>query len=262
MTTSVRPLAIAAPPNARRFAAERTVPLLYLSPLGALAHGSGVLLRTARRFFIATAAHLLDRPIALDRIALPGRRPSARPRPIGAASLIAPADARIDVALIELHDTATIARLQRDWRFLPIDGLAAAPAHGRFFLAGYPFEYARHARGADAGLFVLDTWRVDVPQNAAQPVDPAADLFFACGDLGSSLDGRGIVTPALEGASGAGVWLLESDSLRLVAVQCAFRPSQYFRATGWAAVLAALRERDGELANELHAPGVDGVSGP
>lgn len=225
--------------QSRRLIAASTVALLCRGSHGAVAHGSGVLLRTTQRFFVATAAHLFGPRLRLQRLAIAGRGRAA-PLPLGAATLHADGG-RLDFALIELQGAGTIARLERERCFTPLERILDCPDDGSFLLAGYPYEFARHADAIDAGLFLLDTWRIEVPANAAAPVDPAVDLFFACGDSGAARDGRGVRTPALEGASGAGVWLVDAAGApRLVGIQCAFRPGQYFRASGCTAALAAL----------------------
>jgi hypothetical protein len=169
----------------------------------------------------------------------------------------------IDVAIVELRDRETIARLKAGWQFLTLDSVRAPHEHGVFILAGFPVELATSADGKVTGPLaaVFSERTTRVPQEAREPVESSLDLFFHYDRDGVGLDGSPFKAPSLKGTSGGGVWEYQprvqglwspAKAVKVVGVQSSLLAGGYFRAKHWGAVAEVFRQFDPELASAIY----------
>ena len=125
------------------YVVEATVPLLADGPT---VLGTGTLFTHEGRHFVVTAAHILkvdhNNPdsddIDLTGIAVPNGRSRATIFTLGSFTVHRPAPpSRVDVAVLELLDADSIAKLKRGWSFLGFDAAGPFPTGARFISQGF-----------------------------------------------------------------------------------------------------------------------------
>jgi hypothetical protein len=249
------------------FMASVCIPILYdHETKGTHQVGTGTLFILDNRLFLVTAAHLFDDfdpqsdQERLGRFAIPSRH-TRQLWSLGPYNLLRPKEKQYDVAALELHEPATIERATASWRILTLANTANAAPSGLFILCGFPEVRERQVgRAAITGdRLTVFTARIPIPDNADEPVHPAVDLFFAYDEEAIDVVTRTpIRSLPLQGCSGASIWQYQEPtpnvlwtperSLKIVGVQCAYRPGQYFRAITWATALEIMRQADDRLA--------------
>lgn len=246
------------------FMASVTVPILYdHETIGTGQVGTGTLFALNDRLFLVTAAHLFDDldQEKLGRFSIPSRH-TTQLWSLGPYNLLKPKQTEFDVTVLELHDAATIERARASWRILNLTNIAVALPSGLFILCGFPEARERYIEGGDVitgDRLTVFTARIPVPDTAEKPVHAALDLFFAYDAQAiDAVTRKEIPALPLQGCSGASIWQyseptagslwLAERCLKIVAVQSAYRPGQYFRAKSWAAVLEIMRQADDHLA--------------
>jgi len=239
-----------------------TVPILYDDPTKRDQVGTGTMFDVCDRLFLVTAAHLFDKidPTGFSIPSNPIRDPD--PQTIGSFEVYRATDPSIDIAVLELHDPNTIARLRQGWHILTLDNASIASPAGVFALCGYPSERARRKGNMIGGsLVTIYSERLPhTPPRALQPVDPRLDLFFNYEDTATGTDGVELITPHLGGTSGASVWEYRDAGttfwtpqrvFRIVGVQSSFRKGEYFRANSWEYVWGIFRAIDVSISEHL-----------
>lgn len=239
-----------------KFALNVTVPILLETTNGAGLLATGTLFEIAERQFIVTARHIFDDVRDLTTLAFPENPLKGGLHTFGSFQLAKPTEEHFDVAVMELQEAETIAKLKSGWQFLSLSNVAlpsATSPDGAFFLSGYPGSLTKNSGGWLQGAFATAyTQRIpDTPSEALEPVIPQLDLFFDYGHEATSITGKQIKTPELPGASGASVWEHKPSStavwtpesvVRVVGVQSAYVHSKYFRAKNWWAVAKVLEQ--------------------
>lgn len=245
-----------------QYTKQITVPILYDDPSKLDQVGTGTMFDVCNRVFLVTAAHLFD-GIDLTGFSIPSdpiRDPD--PRTIGSFVIHRATNRSVDIAVLELLDPDTIARLRSGWHILTLESASIASTTGVFALCGYPSERARQKGNLIGGsLVTVYSERLPyIPQNAMKPVDPRLDLFFNYEDTATGTDGVELITPHLGGTSGASIWEYRDIGttfwtpqtvFKIVGVQSAFRKGEYFRANSWEYVWEILHAIDGEISAAL-----------
>src|SRR5437762_1682321 len=239
-----------------RFMRSSTVPLLYNANEVNHSWAGGTLFRIADRHFIVTARHIFD-DIKPENLAYPEHRDQGGLRTIGRARIVKPDTAKIDVAVIELYDRATIEKLSTGWNFLTLDNVAPPTSmDGLFALMGYPssMSYQRGEYVAANGL-IFYTNQMQAPVDAPQ-LNPEIDLFFEYAKTALLEGNQAIDAPPLKGASGCAIWecvasgggfWLPDKTVKVEGVQSAYLRGTYMRAVSWGAVGSVLGRMDAEL---------------
>lgn len=248
------------------FAKQVTVPILYDDPAVLDQVGTGTLFTVADRYFLVTAAHLFDRTDPA-RFAVPSN-PIRDPNPstLGRYELYRPKEDFVDIAVLELLESATIDKVKTGWRILTLRNVWRASARGVFALCGYPSARARRVGTHLIGGSLMTAYSErmpNVPENAEQPVHPELDLFFYYDLEATGIDGKPLKTPHLGGTSGASVWEYREPAgnaiwtperaFKIVGVQSSFRKGDFFRAKSWTFVLEILRKADASLVKAIEA---------
>lgn len=247
--------------------------LLQLDGLGTALVGTGTFFTVADRHFLVTANHNFENLMEVhkEHLTVPASHNTEVLHTLGPVVFHAPADSLLDIAVIELRDTALVAQLQRNWRFLTLAHVAAPadiPQDGGIVLAGYPKPPSANDNGWTPagqvrGFFLFArTQRVPTtPANADATVD---DRHFFCDyeEAGTLRDGTVVRSPALPGVSGAsvwerqraveGVWSAEA-ALRVIGVENSFIEGHHFRVTHWSVVADVLRGISPEIARAVDA---------
>lgn len=249
----------------QQFVLSVTIPILYEIENSAALLASGTLFKIAERSFVITARHIFDQVSDFKLLAFPENPHKGSLHTFGDIKVYKPEEEHIDVAVIELHDPATVARLNAGWQFLTLENVAApsiTPDDAGVFVSGYPVSLTSESNGWTHGQFVTAfTQRLpDIPPQAEKPVIEDLDLFFDYGHHAQSLDGETVLTPELPGVSGASIWEFTQptftiwspdQNVRVVGIQSAYRHSNYIRAKSWWAVAMVLEQVDDQLANEV-----------
>jgi hypothetical protein len=220
--------------------------------------GTATLFAIQDRPFLITAGHtILD--YSVDRWAYSERPTDGPIYSLGALNHYRPADGQYDVAVVEILDPETKARLRSNWRFLTLEQVSLPHPGAEFFISGYPSALAHPEKTAVRGvLLTLETEQIPIPGDATQPVDPQVDYFFNAGP--TVFTGR-YAHLEIHGMSGSAVGEYRSDigsglwtpdqAIHVVAVQTAVRKHQYIRAASWATVAALLERTEPGLAGTL-----------
>jgi hypothetical protein len=249
----------------QQFVLSVTIPILYEIESSAALVASGTLFKIAERSFVITARHIFDEVSDFKLLAFPENPYKGSLHTFGDIKVYKPKEEHIDVAVIELHDPATVARLNAGWQFLTSENVAPPstnPDDGGVFVSGYPVSLTSESNGWTHGQFVTAfTQRLPVvPPQAKKPVIEDLDLFFDYGHQAQSLEGETVLTPELPGVSGASIWEIThptstiwspDQNVRVVGIQSAFRHSNYIRAKNWWAVAMVLEQVDELLASEV-----------
>jgi hypothetical protein len=243
------------------FMRSATIPLLYDHTTTHSIAG-GTLFQISGRHFIVTVRHLFD-GLDPERLAYPAHFMKGDLHTLGHCQISKPASDKIDVAVIELLEGATISRLAYGWRFLTLDNMASPSPDGLFVLVGYPSSLSKQVGGwvGAHGLALYSTRLANVPPQARDLV-PEFDLFFDHKTTSYGREGQETETPKLLGTSGSSIWeCVDSTRVvwtpeqcaKVVGVQSGYLPARYFRAAAWAAVALVLRQIDEQLGNAVDA---------
>ncbi len=240
----------------REFAKTATVPILEAVNGGIDQVATGTLFKVADRCLLVTARHIFDDsdPSSFCIPANPDRDPD--PQTWGAITLSKPDQEEIDIAVVELQEPRTIARLKQGWRILTLNDVALASTDGEFALCGYPSGAGVRIQQDLIGstLLAFHTVRIPPPDSATQPVQPDLDLFF---QYTRKAESAGIIvdTPHLRGTSGCSIWECREPqsgelwaaekAFKIVGVQASMRSDySYFRAKSWSYVLELVSKID------------------
>ena len=224
------PISIGVSISGARAGAIRTALLRRAVPVSRMLEGrleplaTGSLVARGGELGLLTAAHIFEHVSVGDlAIPLPGHGSVAR---LSERAVRVVVDAERDLALVIIGDRFLARQLQMHWTPVPLAQLdaPATVASAIYGLAGYPIGQTRRIDGC---LF-------------AKPVVVFTSFLatsrYAYARTAERIDGLGIHTPELEGASGALIWSIDelgrdpSCVLRAVAMQVAFRHGQYVRA--------------------------------
>lgn len=243
------------------FTLSVTVPILLDLPNGAVQLlATGTLFRVGGRHLIVTARHVFDN-VNAETMAFPAAPKGGDAYTLGKFTIFKPEEEHVDVAVMRLESPDVIEMLSKSWHFLSLENIARpfenAPDE-TFFVAGYPDVMTKMVGAKLHGNFVTAySQRLpDIPKWATEPVVPELDLFFDYGEKAKRVGGGEIDSPALPGVSGASIWQIGSvdgiwtpeSAIRVVGVQSAYKPSEYFRAKSWWAVAKILEQIDETLA--------------
>lgn len=250
-----------------RFVVSVTIPILHELGDTAALLATGTLFKIAGRSFVITARHVFDDVSDLRLLSYPENTLKGSLYTFGAMTIHRPKEEHIDVAVIELHDPATVDRLDAGWQFLCLENVGLPSenlGNGSVFVAGYPHALTSEKDGWTTGRFLTAfTQRIpEAPDGALKPICADVDLFFDYGHEAQSLAGESITTPQLQGVSGGSIWELvqptstvwsPDQNVRVIGVQSSFRHSDFIRAKNWWAVAKVLESVDEGLAVEVRA---------
>ena len=234
-----------------------TLPLIVHDYQRAAVLGTATLLMAGRRPVLLTASHLFDGGVRLGNLLVPlasGHGLHA----MGGARLTR--SRSVDIAVLDISEVDGVERLLQGrqvaattlWPCMaenaqrPLPRRACSPHERwrRVLVSGYPAALSRFERGwLAARRFTVLTRRHD----EADALRCRADRLFGYGRVASRSDGVAVHTPALEGMSGAGMWVLEpcrvgqGARLRLDAVQSAYVHGRYMRGHDVGAALELFR---------------------
>lgn len=248
-----------------KFVQSVTIPILLETEKGAGLLATGTLFEIAGYRLLVTARHIFDHVPDLATLSYPENPRRGGLHTFGSLKLFKPIEEHFDVAVLELLEEETIARLKQGWRFLTLSNVAlpsATAQDGSFFVSGYPGELTSNVGDWIQGKIVTAyTQRIpETPFDATPPVIPGLDLFFDYHRQATSIAGEEIQTPEMEGISGASIWEITAEvdsvwspesAVRVVGVQSAFRHSKYMRAKDWRAVTKVLEQIDPSIALQL-----------
>lgn len=237
----------------QHFVADATLPILARNQTSIW--GTATLFNVVNRYFIVTAAHVLE-VCSEDNWVFPtNRQRSPVLPPIGRTRRL-PAIIS-DVAVIEIVEASSIDTLRRGWRFLTFDNVVLDPVGTVYFLAGYPQSIAVSTDDLVAGHLLTAFFKpISVPDYAEGPVEPAYDRFFIHSAVATGWDGGRLDSPRLQGVSGGSVWhcqpheggiWLPERACRIFAVQSSARHGEYVRAKSWKAVIDIFEQSDAQL---------------
>jgi hypothetical protein len=236
-----------APARARAVAAalaRRAVPVLAMRHGRAEPLASGALYEDGATLLLLTCRHLFDLGLAVGDLGLP-LGDGGPVLSLGAARASVFADRVRDLAAVRIGCRHACTRLRRYWRPAPLRDLEAGSgcqaASPVFVLAGFPYAQMRRV---DAALHA----RPVVVFARGVPDEEALRARYA--RIAHRIDGVAIHAPALDGVSGATLWVVgeERDDgvgcvLQPVGVQAAFRHDAYLRAEPAHGFARVLRER-------------------
>ena len=133
-----------------KFALNVTIPILRDTVNGVGLLATGTLFEIAERQFIVTARHIFDDVRDLTALAFPENPMKGSLHTFGSFELVKPAEEHVDIAVMELKETATISKLKDGWQFLSLSNVALPSTtlnDGAFFLSGYPASLTQESGG-------------------------------------------------------------------------------------------------------------------
>ena len=244
-----------------------TVPLMVeIEESRTIPQGTGTLFRIDNRYFIITARHVFDTDKSrLECLAIPIALTSKEFIRIGSATYYVPDRDFIDVAVIEITHGDTISAAAHHWDFLTLDNVKTSLPTSSVWLTGYPedkVEFTQRTTLSFEPVTIQTDLLKQVPPDAKKPVYEGLDLFFHYEHEAEAL-GKGVQpTPKLPGVSGASIWEVVGEPtegetwvpvqfMKAVAVQSAYRHSDYIRAMSWLAVAKLFAKIDDQLRNAV-----------
>ena len=239
-----------------RFLTARTVPLCYQSGGRAFVQGTGTFYRSEDDLFLVTAAHVLQ-GIDAALLGIPDR-------PFGNVNVWNLNDVTIhhpkniedfDVAIVELHNPNFKARVASSWQCVAESEVSSPIDEGSdFLIAGYPTETVEDRSGTLTPAPMLQLFTTKFEGMGDSPI-PEYDLLLKYNRTAKGIFGGERKTPALQGVSGAivyvaaptrsAVWSPESV-FRPVGIQVAMKHDEYVRVKRWSLVnrlVQVLREQ-------------------
>jgi hypothetical protein len=236
-----------------QFMLRVTIPILCKRSKGIDHIATGTLFEIDDCYYLVTAAHVFDDWNAKN-FTIPNDPNGSNLRPLGRFILHKFSEEAIDIAVLELQDSATINAVKKGWVLLKPAHTALASPEGVFILAGYPSEWIKVADQRLTGtLITAYTVRLnEVPEDASEPIHTRLDLFFHHAKEATDANGKPLPSPDLGGTSGSSVWeyyerrnqsvWTPENSLRIIGVQVSCRKGRYIRAKSWQFVFEILRK--------------------
>lgn len=229
-----------------RFLTARTVPLCYQSNDRAFVQGTGTFYRNDDDLFLITAAHVLQ-GIDASLLGVPDR-------PVGNVSVWNLNDVIIhhpkniedfDVAVIELQNPNFKARVASEWQCITESEVASPIDESKeFLIAGYPAETVEDRNGTLTPAPMLQLFTKKFEGNIEEPVREY-DLLLRYDHVAKGIFGKERKTPALQGVSGAVVYVATPSTSAVWSPETAFRPvgmqvamkhDEYIRVKRWSLI--------------------------
>lgn len=234
-----------------------TIPLVSVQTIDGIPGllGTCTMIEVGKRVFLVTASHVLDENFDLTKMAIPTGPLRGELWTLGSCTRMVPTDDTLDVGLLEIQTEEVQGLLRAGWRPISFDLIDMPSSSGRFVLCGYPEERTiRTVEQLQGALLTVHSDRIDVPENAEQPVRPDLDLFLLYDDSAEDLYGNRRELPALKGVSGSVLWEVREpqsgkiwaahEVLKVVGITMRYRNGEYFRAQQWWLVAEALAQHD------------------
>lgn len=166
--------------------------------------GSGILLTVDDRFFVVSAAHVIQGE-SRNTFVLLGEYEVTL-----AGNWCYTRSTTIDLAVLELNDSPQIAELQQQYRFLTLADLSVRQKHlnDLYLVVGYPAAKTKVYGGlAHARAYPLQAQEAAGFDFAAHQLQRGSHLVLdATGNVVSASNPNPHKRPKLEGISGGGVW--------------------------------------------------------
>lgn len=231
--------------------------------------GTGLLFDVEDRLFLVTAEHVLDN-VNFAELSYPPEN-GAQVQTFGNAQVFRPDPSHnIDVVVIELKESDTVAALRSNWTTLTFRNVASKGAFegGDRLIGGYPSAESKLSyHGIHQRPFVLSTVELDHTPFVSEP-SPEIDVFFLLKKKGYNLaTGVEEDIPKLQGVSGGGIWLCADipnqgiwnplDRLKVIATQVSMaRDQSWVRGAYWDAAAAIFKSAAIGLRNPDAASGI------
>ncbi len=238
--------------------------------------GTGTLFQIGERYFLVTAAHVInplrqssDRDFAFG---VPTSRTHGAGVEWSKGTFVGldkiDTNNEPDIGFFEFSDPAFVSKLQKGWRFLSLSHvhvLGPTRPNTHYLVFGYPESMSRkHGNNFRTGPLTY----ISVLYNGKSLKDlvgsrPQDHLFLQHNGHGVSDTNAVIKVPAPHGISGCAIWVLfdaasneiwsPSTHAKVVAVETAYKDGEYIRGTTWHAVLRTLREAYSDLRAPIDA---------
>jgi hypothetical protein len=233
--------------------------------------GTGTLFKIAGRYFLISAAHILD-GYPPEKWCYPEGPHKGAIRTIGAAEFNRVKDDVIDICVVEIKDPETIAIVEKNWRVITLDNVWLPDLSAdSVYLSGFPSVRAVYKDANLHGrIFLLRrSFRAEKPdmaKHSAEATRKGVDFFvdFTKPTINELTD-EDVSDVAINGMSGCSVWAyrkrgwhshkvwLPESVLCVVGVQSAYVRNDFLRCKSWGAVMTALFSLDKEIRGELAA---------
>lgn len=217
--------------------------------------GTCTMIEAAGKVFLVTASHVLDENHELTKMAIPTGPFKGELWTLGSCTRIVPTDETLDVGLLEIQTEQVQGLLKTGWHPIAFELIDVPSPRGRFVLCGYPEEKTiRSVEQLQGALLTVHSDRIDVPEDAEEPVREDLDLFLLYDESAEDLYGNKRHLPTLDGVSGSALWEVREvqpgkiwsahDVLKVVGLTIRYRKRAYFRAQQWWLVAEALAQHE------------------
>lgn len=244
------------------------VPIIYESPERAAVLGTGTLFRARDRFFLISAAHVLEKllkPGGGDRIGVPADHERGEVLTVAKGHLASTETSKIDVGVLEFQDELVVERLVSGWSFLTPDSISASyRRYACYFIVGYPSVLAKSQSVVVVGrpIGVIGAPYDGPVHEGGEPFDRNVDLLVDFPDALGEIPVETTEIPRLQGMSGAPVWTVLADrgeetvwspslQVRIVGVMTNVSHGHYIRAKQWHLVYRVFEQIDPTIAHEI-----------
>jgi hypothetical protein len=216
--------------------------------------GTGVLLRVGEKYFLVSAAHVMDFtfyhqlqfyasvsttpsipvPLLFER-----RSSSARPKELSTKNANLRDDDPLDISIAEFKQESVDA-LRKRYRFLQVGDLdpSALVKGDGVYVFGFP-EALTQPSGIDTDLETFPLGYVTTPlQDPPEARDEKKDILLYYPEASRDAAGNPTVAPSPSGLSGCGIWRLshppkrpcdtQPSEMRLVGIQHRWRPKRRY----------------------------------
>lgn len=234
----------------KQFLIRSTVPLVHQSGEVAGIQGTGCLFEQSGYLYFVTAGHVI-RDLDPDTLGIPLRQVDSEVFTIGNGLMGWSKNDEFDVGAYRIDNEYFAAQLRLSYIVLGSANVGQMVPGARYVVPGYPSATIKRVANT---LQPNDLTQVHTTTYDGDVVGERADydLFFKWDREAVNLWGLKSATPALNGISGAPVWLIRENAsavwspegcLSLVGLQvsCDTR-HRYIRALSWTVVAAALNE--------------------
>jgi hypothetical protein len=224
-----------------------TVPLVREEDDKLILLGTGTFFDFEGQLWLVTASHVIRSQEDLRELAIP-MRSSEQFITLGNCTLYRPDNVELDVAIILIQDVKFRRQVLENWRVLDDRNVTRFDqGANQYLVAGYPRDTL-----AKKDL----VWRNAFTQIYAGPYPgggadaPHPMLRLAYSRRATDKSGADSDTPPLGGLSGSSVWTVVTDgegvwapekTLKVVAVEVAFKHSEYIAAEWWTLVREVFR---------------------
>jgi len=231
-----------------RFMLSASLPILTEVDGVAHALGTGTLFKTANRFYLVTADHVV-KAVRPETLASPMSFVDGKILTWGTVSLLNYKSEALDLVVIEFKSSELIDALTTSYMFLTVDQIGSPNAGGEHWVVGFPEALSKSDMDVVSQRpMAYRTTVLATPPRGARDVIPT-DLFLAMAPQVERSDGSLIPTPRFGGMSGASIWEVADYQAglwtpgkvaRVIGVQTSARHGEYLRATRWEAVVPLL----------------------